>query len=66
MSDERRWHVEFRYADGVDHPAVDIEEISELQEIMEDGPDWGTLIDIVVTYNFKEAAADRGKTAKPS
>lgn len=66
QSDRKRWHVEFRYADQNSLEARDIDELEELQDIVEGGPDWGTLIDIVITYNFHASAAERGKSAKLS
>lgn len=33
---------------------VQIEELLELQKLIEAGPDWNTIISIVITYNHKE------------
>lgn len=65
-TEQKRWHIEFRYASGQELPPMDIEELEELQDIVEGGPDFGTLIDIVITYNFKQAAEERGKVARLS
>ena len=66
--DTKRWHVQFRYAGEPNsfRPEIDIEELEELQDIVEGGPDWGTLVDIVITYNFHKSAEERGVTAKLS
>lgn len=66
MTDGKRWHVEFRFSAGLEYPPIDIDEINELQDILEDSPDWGCLIDVVITYLPKEAAAERGKVGKLS
>jgi hypothetical protein len=48
--DERRWRVETSY--GGAKPAVwYIEELSELRELVEAGPDWNTIAEIRLTLN---------------
>lgn len=58
---EKRWHAVATYSGKpFDHvQEYDIEEIEELQRLIESGPDWGTLKQITVTYNFQEAADER-------
>lgn len=58
---EKRWHVVATYAGKpFDHvQEIDVEELEELQDAVEGGPDWGTLRDIRITYNFHESAKDR-------
>lgn len=65
---EKRWHVVATYGGKpFDHvQEYDIEEMEELQDLIENGPDWGTLTDIRVTYNFREAAAERRGRSSPS
>ena len=45
-----RWNVTIRYRtrNGFDVKSFAIEEISELDDIIESGPDWNTIVDIVV------------------
>jgi hypothetical protein len=50
-AEPKRWHVKATYADRV--VEADIEEISELHQMMEFGPDWTGLVDVKITYNLK-------------
>lgn len=61
LGEIRRWHVVATYAaKPFDHvQEFDIEEIDELQDLIEKGPDWGTISDIRITYNFHQSAAER-------
>jgi hypothetical protein len=66
--EQKRWHVVATYA-GKPFDFVlesDIEELEDLSDAIESGPDWGTLKDIRITYNFHESAAERRGTALPS
>jgi hypothetical protein len=51
MSTEKRWHVVATYRAHCGPVPVDyeIEELEELQEIIEQGPDWNALIDVKIT-----------------
>lgn len=60
MSDERpRWHAAITY-DAVPAPfvvEVDFEEIAELHDIIERGPNWYTLRECVVTRPENEVVS---------
>lgn len=58
---DKRWHVLATYAaTPFDHiQESDIDELEELQDLVEKWPDWGTLSDIRITYNFHDAAKER-------
>ena len=47
----KRWSavIAYRSEAGPTHRTVAIEELEELQEIVEQGPDWNTIISIAVT-----------------
>lgn len=47
--DTRRWRAALSYSDG--WREVFFEEIEELHDIIEQGPDWNTLVSCVVTLN---------------
>jgi hypothetical protein len=48
-----RWHVAIRYRTdaGTIDIDYDIEELDQLADLVERGPDWNCLIDCVVTLN---------------
>ena len=46
-----RWMAEVSYFDGTPPLIVTIEEIEDLQEIVELGPDWRVIDQIVITLN---------------
>jgi hypothetical protein len=45
-----RWMAEIRYQDGKQE-TVSFEELEDLDEIVERGPDWNTIDQIVITLN---------------
>jgi hypothetical protein len=45
-----RWMAEIRYQDGK-QKTVSFEELEDLDEIVERGPDWNTIDQIVITLN---------------
>jgi hypothetical protein len=45
-----RWMAEITYLDGK-HEAIAFEELEELDEVVERGPDWNTIDKIVITLN---------------
>lgn len=47
----KRWHVVINYKVDVSE-VFDLEELAELQDIVETGPDWNTIEDIKITYNY--------------
>lgn len=53
MNAENRWHVIIRYHSDYGFLDIerDIEELEELQEIVEGGPSWYAIKDIVITHN---------------
>lgn len=60
MNSLPRWHVVAFYADDDEKTGFpqtlphtfDIEELSELDAIIEQGPNWEHLVDIRITYNL--------------
>lgn len=46
-----RWHavINYRTDSGVVDVHHDLEELEELQNLVERGPDWNTIVDIVIT-----------------
>jgi hypothetical protein len=47
----KRWMAEITYREEVDPVIVQFEEIKELQTIVETGPDWNEIEQIVITLN---------------
>jgi hypothetical protein len=47
----KRWMAEITYRNGVEPLIVQFEEILELHNIVENGPDWNEIEQIVVTLN---------------
>jgi hypothetical protein len=45
-----RWMAEIRYLDGKQETTT-FEELEDLDEIVERGPDWNTIDQIVITLN---------------
>jgi hypothetical protein len=58
--EDLRWIVRVSYRGnlGVLDNEFHVEEFTELQEIIERGPDWNCIIDIVITLNPKRRAYD--------
>jgi len=50
-SNPNRWMVEITYRDGSSPAVFAIEEIEDLSEIVETGPDWNTIAEIVIVLN---------------
>jgi hypothetical protein len=50
MSVPDRWMAEIRYLDG-NQQTITFEELEDLDEIVERGPDWNTIDQIVITLN---------------
>jgi hypothetical protein len=46
---EKRWKAKISYRDGSAPKVIGIEELEELHQIVEHGPDWNTIGEIVVT-----------------
>jgi hypothetical protein len=51
-----RWMAEVHYNNGEPPEVVTFEELAELHDIVELGPDWNTIDQIVVTLNRPSAA----------
>lgn len=51
----KRWTAQISYRSGHPINVAQIEEIEELQDIVERGPDWNDLVKIVITYNRRSA-----------
>ncbi len=49
----KRWKAVITYDDGKSKE-VNIEELEELHDIIEGGPDWNLINDVKITYNLKE------------
>lgn len=51
--DEPRWRavIEYRSATGVIDVQHDFEEIADLHDLIERGPDWGAIIKCTITLN---------------
>ena len=54
MSEPKRWTARISYRS--DHPTevVLVEEIADLHDIVEHGPHWNKIDEIVITYNRSE------------
>nr|WP_131815301.1 hypothetical protein [Rhizobium altiplani] len=54
MSERKRWKAVIRYAymTGDEIKTVEIEELEELQDIIEHGPDWRTMAECTITHNM--------------
>ncbi|MBR0916517.1 hypothetical protein [Bradyrhizobium japonicum] len=46
-----RWMAEITYLDGRPHQTITFEELEDLDEIVERGPDWNTIDKIIITLN---------------
>jgi hypothetical protein len=55
---DKRWHAEIVYNDDTPTDAVEFEELDELQDLVERGPDWNTIDKIIVTLNRRLAFKD--------
>ena len=54
MSD-KRWKVVIRYyPENMEHQLIYIEELDELQDIVESGPDFRLISKIEITYNLNK------------
>ena len=54
MSEKRRWQIIIEYDDRKEYGNVEIDELEELQEIIEAGPDFNVIKEIHIFYNFKQ------------
>lgn len=49
----KRWSADIKYHNGrTDHYQID--ELYELQDIVEQGPDWSYMKEIKITYNWSK------------
>lgn len=53
-----RWMAEITYLDGRPQQTTEFEELEDLDEIVERGPDWNTIDKIVITLNRPEAPSE--------
>jgi hypothetical protein len=60
-----RWMAEIHYNNGDPLKAVAFEELAELHDIVELGPDWNTIDQIVVTLNRRVRPASLHKLHPP-
>jgi hypothetical protein len=51
----KRWMAEITYRDGTEPQVVAFEEIADLHDIVERGPNWNAIEQIVVTLNLSSA-----------
>jgi hypothetical protein len=56
----KRWMAEISYNDDKPTDVVAFEELFELQDIVERGPNWNTIEQIVVTLNLSSVEPVRG------
>ena len=59
MGEYQRWMAEITYTDGTPPDVVAFEELFELQDIVERGPDWNAIERIVVTLNLPSVKPTR-------
>ena len=59
MGEYQRWMAEITYTDGTPPDVVAFEELFELQDIVERGPDWNAIECIVVTLNLPSVKPTR-------
>jgi hypothetical protein len=52
MGEYQRWMAEITYTDGTPPEVFAFEELLELQDIIERGPNWNAIDRIVVMLNF--------------
>jgi hypothetical protein len=52
MGEYQRWMAEITYTDGTPPEVVAVEELFELQEIIERGPNWNVIERIEVALNI--------------
>ncbi|KZS55262.1 hypothetical protein ACC677_02500 [Rhizobium ruizarguesonis] len=57
---DKRWKVciTYRYDDGPRETVTFIEEIAELDDIIEHGPDWNAMVDCQITLNGRNYPED--------
>lgn len=55
----RRWMVEITYLDGRPPQILNIEELEELQEIVEKGPNWNLIDEIKINLNRVSATPQK-------
>jgi hypothetical protein len=60
-----RWMAEIHYNNGEPPEVVAFEELVELHDIVELGPDWNTIDQIVVTLNRPSVTPDAPKKLPP-
>lgn len=52
---DSRWHVKVIYNTIIlSTKEFDIEELEDLHDIIEQGPDWNSIDKIEITYNFRD------------
>ncbi len=51
MIELKRWMAQISYRSGHPTSVVLFEEIADLHDIVEHGPDWNEIDEIVITYN---------------
>jgi hypothetical protein len=59
MDEYQRWMAEITYTDGTPPEVVAFEELFELQEIIERGPNWNVIERIEVTLNIPSVEPTR-------
>jgi hypothetical protein len=59
MGEYQRWMAEITYTDGTPPEVVAFEELFELQEIIERGPNWNVIERIEVTLNIPSVEPTR-------
>ena len=59
MGEYQRWMAEITYTDGTPPEVVAFEELFELQEIIERGPNWNVIERIEVTLNIPSVEPSR-------
>ena len=62
----KRWMAEITYRNGTPPSLVQFEEIADLHNIVERGPDWNEIEQIVVTLNRSSATLRREEMDKRS
>ena len=57
----KRWLAQITYNDGTPGQSIAFEELDELRDIIERGPDWNVIHKIVVTLNRRSVEVACGK-----
>lgn len=57
---DKRWKVSipYRFDDGPRETVIFVEEIAELDDIIEHGPDWNAMVDCRITLNRRSYPED--------